>query len=611
MKLTECPLGRVVIDWPARTMTYRKDEGTAVSVTFKSSTNNSVDLFHYCCAIALAQDHHLAGGNRTEWKGADRGFLDLVVKTFRWKFAPNSREIYWSTLARGKRGAHGAAKIIALDGTGQRDGPSDAQVLFGRIEDFVLGSVRDLGDGRHELWTIEFRNRDDSFAGFRETVLSLLRPHPSGREEEPSTRNAHAHAGPALALPRDRGARESRPLDSPPPVPRDKANTNVPSDDVRRYLIPFDHIIEDRLDGLLPGTREHVVREVRRFLRRSRPASGYFLLNGEPGVGKSSFLAKCISEIGCKAHHFSHHGNDQSTATAFVSHICAQLAVQCGIPFPYQAIGSSVDTALVQTLIAAGKHADAAHPLIIVADALDEAKSDGHEAGNILSLPEDLPPHVFVIASARDFGAIRLRVSNHRPFTLEALKGESERDVQRHVSHWLKSAGGRKWLRTTGQGPEKATEALVKQSGGNFMYLRYVLPVLEDVEEGEYAGLTVDELPAGLMNYYEYHWSLMMRGQDRRLQARVIYYLTMMGEVSCGTLSGCLSENPQVVQDVLDAWRPFLHREVGEQYTLYSLYHQSFSDFLMQKETVKAAGLSLSRIDRDVDAWIDKRLRCR
>lgn len=177
MSQAECPFGRIVIDWLGRVMTYRKDDASVISVRFDQPKHNSADLFYYCCAIAIAQAHHLGGTNRTTWRGADSTFLDLVAKEFRWKLAENSRETYWVTLTKGKRVDQVAAHIFVEDSTGTHP-HVEAVELFGRIQGYVLGTAKDLGDGSHELWIVEFTNRGKTFAPFRNRIVPFLPPLP-------------------------------------------------------------------------------------------------------------------------------------------------------------------------------------------------------------------------------------------------------------------------------------------------------------------------------------------------------------------------------------------------------------------------------------------------
>jgi len=52
------------------------------------------------------------------------------------------------------------------------------------------------------------------------------------------------------------------------------------------------------------------------------------------------------------------------------------------------------------------------------------------------------------------------------------------------------------------------------------------------------------------------------------------------------------------VQEVLDEWEQFLHKQSVEQETCYSVYHASFRDFLHRKDIVQAAGVSLKAIKK-------------
>jgi hypothetical protein len=217
MKLDDYPSDRIVIDWRERSITYREDALTVVSVRFKPAARNSADLFHYCCAIALEQDRHLADGCRTNWTGASSKFLDLLAKEFHWKLADNSRETYWATLARGRRVAQEAADIVKIDNSGEAAAP-DATALFSRIDGFVLGRVGRPGDGRHDLWRIDFRNCDDSFAAFRHTVEDLL-DLSSGEHDRRSSQRGKSSVRPGPSAPRSGLRHNQRPRGNIPKSP--------------------------------------------------------------------------------------------------------------------------------------------------------------------------------------------------------------------------------------------------------------------------------------------------------------------------------------------------------------------------------------------------------
>lgn len=141
------------------------------------------------------------------------------------------------------------------------------------------------------------------------------------------------------------------------------------------------------------------------------------------------------------------------------------------------------------------------------------------------------------------------------------------------------------------------------------MYLRYVLPA---VEQGRY---DLDTLPVGLECYYEDHWRRMgMTARPLpRAKIRIIYILCELRQPASRTLIHQFADDDEIsadvisVQDVLDEWNQFLHEQYEAAGTRYSIYHNSFRDFLHRKDIVQAAGVSIKGINAVIadELWGD------
>ena len=62
-------------------------------------------------------------------------------------------------------------------------------------------------------------------------------------------------------------------------------------------------------------------------------------------------------------------------------------------------------------------------------------------------------------------------------------------------------------------------------------------------------------------------------------------------------MSNIVKEDHIAVQEVLDDWWQFLHRQVTDGETHFSLYHTSFRDFLHRIDIVQATGLTIPEIN--------------
>jgi len=86
------------------------------------------------------------------------------------------------------------------------------------------------------------------------------------------------------------------------------------------------------------------------------------------------------------------------------------------------------------------------------------------------------------------------------------------------------------------------------------------------------------------------------------LKVRIIYFLSQAEEAVSGRwLAKSVGEkNVMKVQQVLKKWESFLrHEKVGKE-TRYTIYHNSFRQFLEADETVQSAGLTIEEINRQI-----------
>ncbi len=59
-------------------------------------------------------------------------------------------------------------------------------------------------------------------------------------------------------------------------------------------------------------------------------------------------------------------------------------------------------------------------------------------------------------------------------------------------------------------------------------------------------------------------------------------------------------KNVMKVQQVIGKWNSFLRHEKVDKETRYTIYHNSFRQFLEADETVQSAGLTLDDINDDI-----------
>jgi hypothetical protein len=149
---------------------------------------------------------------------------------------------------------------------------------------------------------------------------------------------------------------------------------------------------------------------------------------------------------------------------------------------------------------------------VLAIDALDESDRLGlAPAVNSLFLPFSLPQGVYVIVTTRPLDDLRLHVAQQQMLDLETDSEGNLQDITTYLTARVEREAMQARLSTWGVTAEQFVAALRKKSQGNFMYLYYVLPA---IEEGRFTQGGLDELPEGLMAYYRRHWRQMREGNE-------------------------------------------------------------------------------------------------
>ncbi|HEV7669204.1 MAG TPA: CHAT domain-containing protein [Thermoanaerobaculia bacterium] len=360
---------------------------------------------------------------------------------------------------------------------------------------------------------------------------------------------------------------------------------------IRQKIRSFAQLLSEEADGFVGRT--WVLSEIDRFL--SETPHGVFLLQGEPGIGKSSVMAELVRRHGW-VHHFNIRAQGLQSAADFLANVCAQLIAAYRLNWtslPPEATTNGHFFLEVLDKVSAGLGPGEKATLVV--DALDEAVRDPSAPdANLLFLPRRLPPGIHLILSSRPGGSPLLLDFEPRTFEIRQNDRDNLHDIRELLSRRL-SPGLLAWAGEQRLEAVDFIEKMVERSQGNFMYLRHVLP---EIEAGTYQDLHFDQLPKGLARYYEDHW--------RRIKARdeeawfawklpVLEALTVVQEPISLRLVARFAgvEDTRRVQAVLDQWREFLYQtetedpESGKRQKRYRLYHASFQEFIAAKDEVK------------------------
>jgi hypothetical protein len=325
--------------------------------------------------------------------------------------------------------------------------------------------------------------------------------------------------------------------------------------------------------------------------------SGYLVLQGEPGIGKTAISSRLVIDHGW-VHHFNIALQGLRSPQDFLSNVCAQLIVRYKLNHSALPDGATRDGGFMLRLLTEAAEASSNLPIVVVVDAVDEADSSSLPSEvNSLFLPPVLPIGVYFIITTREESDYRLSADSRRdlylrdddPRNLEDIRTyiraylDKHRVVMRHrIGEWEVPA-------------DEFVQVLTEKSEGNFMYLRFVLP---DIANGTLGAANVDDirhLPQGLKDYYRRHWKAM-RSADPEFQHYqepiVCLLATACEPVTAPELLNWtvtywqqkgwkISDlSPLAVHDVLNAWRKFLNEDRADGETCYRIYHSSFQDFL-------------------------------
>jgi hypothetical protein len=372
----------------------------------------------------------------------------------------------------------------------------------------------------------------------------------------------------------------------------------VVSEKIRDRIIDHGLFIREKTEGFVG--RQWIFDMVRQFVDENR--RGYFLLAGEPGIGKSAILARLVEEQGL-LHHFNVRAAGLNRAEHFLENVCAQLVARYGFGYSFLPPEATQDARFLLTLLekAAEKARASGEKVVLLVDALDEADVTAHpEGANPLFLPMFLPEDVYVVATTRP-GVVHLRIDcEQQPFELLQDDAGNMADVRAFIGSKIELPGIRRYFESQGLDEASFVDELAEKSQGNFMYLHHVVPAMA---QGLYQDRELSTLPVGLRAYYDDHWRLIRKRDEEawfEYKLPVLVALTVVREpVSIEQIQDFahVDSRPRVRQ-VLEEWAQFLYpaevrTDDGSSQKRYRIYHASFQDFVKEKEEVADERVSL------------------
>ncbi len=358
---------------------------------------------------------------------------------------------------------------------------------------------------------------------------------------------------------------------------------------IKEHIKAFDawYYVENKTRDFVG--REYVFRAVDSFLQSN--SSGYILIEGYPGCGKSAISAQLVKQRG-----YSHHFNIRAGTNKpshFLANLCAQLIARYELPYESLPATATQDGIFLWQLLREVAEQLHGNQCVIVVDALDEVEAGVVAEHNILHLPSLLPSGIYFILTLRREKNIILRMEcPHQRIQIKQDDELNLADIRQFVALQMDKPGIQTYMEKNAIDTIFMADFLSLRSEGNFMYVRLVLP---EIEHGVYQDLALEQLPFGLVNYYESHWQRMRRQNELDwydYKLPVIVALTTSKEpVPLAILSEFAGvKDTRRVRGVLQDWDQFLYRTEnnyrGVSEIRYRWYHSSFFDFVARKQEV-------------------------
>jgi len=359
----------------------------------------------------------------------------------------------------------------------------------------------------------------------------------------------------------DSGFQENRPYNYFQAVP-----TNL--------SLSFDALMADKIQDFVG--RQFVFDALDEFIKNSR--SGYFIIRGAPGMGKTTLMAKLVIDRGY-IHHFNIASQNIRSPRLFLENICAQLIARYKLSYDTLPLNAGDDSGFLMKCMSEAAANTKDHPIVIAVDSLDESDRRGlAPAVNSLYLPSSLPQGVYVVMTTRHLEDLQLQVMRQKIIDLAPDSIDNISDINAYIANFIKLTTMRTRLEMWRITPESFIEKMGSKSQGNFMYLYYVLPA---IAEGRFSNGTLSELPNGLVEYYKRHWREMMDGRENEFKTIIKPIVCILGvaeePATLDQIAAWTKINLDDVKKYIVLWKEFLTEGPAKH---YRIYHVSFQDFL-------------------------------
>lgn len=353
------------------------------------------------------------------------------------------------------------------------------------------------------------------------------------------------------------------------------------SDTLSNATVDFAGLIRERTDEFI-GRRE-LIRRIGEVLDDPSFTSGYVVIHGEPGIGKTALLAWLVEQWDL-VHHFNSVLIGLTSTERFLSNVCAQLILAHGLPYDRLPEGAGADSSTLLRLLAESAQQ---RRVVVAVDAVDEA-GDGSTGTNRLLLPPALPADTFMLLTMRDPDSVALYIDERRDLVIDENDAENMSDAREYVDTFIErhAAEMGQRLAALGLSATEFADLVTERSEGNFMYLRHVLRGIRDGAPRGTGRVVLDQLPRGLQAYYaQLERQLgVVGGTAPERQLRILAVLAAWPEpLTVARLARFAGERLDTTRAVLRGWAHVLNRIESPDGPRYALYHASFRDFLAKR----------------------------
>ncbi|MEG4249530.1 transcriptional regulator [Microcoleus sp. Pol10D4] len=372
------------------------------------------------------------------------------------------------------------------------------------------------------------------------------------------------------------------------------------------YPEEFRSLIEEKIKTFCG--RRFVFETFQQFITEN--PCGYFTIIGDAGMGKSSIVAKYVSEHKSPCY-FNILVERRNRPELFLKSIRRQLIDRYQLP-------NSEDADLPTLLTKVAGKLTLGERLVIAVDALDEVEQEAGE--NLLHLPTTLPDRVYFLLTRRPYNLCKKRLSVSPGVLVKELDLRDNKYVtfnQDDIKEYIRFAlnadsdykyGLKDWIQNRSISEINFVKQVANKSENNFMYLRYVLPAIAN---GDYNDLSLKQLPDGLQEYYRNHWVRMgMEAKPGQLMEMVLYILLEIGTpIPCEMIAGIAEvDECEVAQVLEDEWVEYLKKQNVDGEICYTIYHASFLDFLKAKREMDSKRKLFREVNQRITEYLEKRM---